>query len=434
MEHLLAARTIMGLSLGFHILFAAVGMTMPFFMATSHFLYLRSGNKEDLILTRMWSKGVAILFAVGAVSGTVLSFELGLLWPEFMKHAGPIIGMPFSWEGTAFFLEAIALGLFLYGWDKMHKWVHWGSGLLVGLSGFASGIFILSANSWMNSPSGFEWVNGQAVNIDPVKAMFNEAWLHQTLHMQLAAFQAVGFAVAGIHALLLIRKHNIELNLRALKISLFFGAFASLLQPLSGHFAAQRVAELQPAKLAAMEAHFKTQKNAPIIIGGIPNVSEEKVDYAIEIPGVLSFLAFNDFDAEVKGLDQFPKEEWPAVTVTHFAFQIMVGIGTLMAGIGTLFFYLVWKKKLNSNAFLRTLILTSPLGFVAIEAGWIVTELGRQPWIIYGVMKTKDAVTKFPDLYFHGILFLSIYFILSLATAWLLYRQIKVANKIWEIP
>ncbi|RYZ51822.1 MAG: cytochrome ubiquinol oxidase subunit I, partial [Proteobacteria bacterium] len=186
-DGLLAARSTMAFSLGFHIIFAAIGMVMPFFMATSHFLYLRTGHKSYLSLTKMWSKGVAILFATGAVSGTVLSFELGLLWPGFMKHAGSIIGMPFSWEGTAFFLEAIAIGIFLYGWDKIPRWWHWFSGVMVGVSGLASGIFVVSANSWMNTPAGFDWVNGAAQNVDPVAAMFNKHWFQQSLHMSLAS-------------------------------------------------------------------------------------------------------------------------------------------------------------------------------------------------------------------------------------------------------
>jgi len=418
----------MAFSLGFHIIFAAVGMTMPFFMAASHYLYLKNGKKEDLALTHMWSKGVAILFAVGAVSGTTLSFELGLLWPNFMKYAGPIIGMPFSWEGTAFFLEAIFLGLFLYGWNKMPRWAHWWSGIMVGVCGFASGIFILAANAWMNSPAGFDWNNGVATNIDPVAAMFNKAWLHQTVHMQLAALQSVGFAVAGIHAVLLLKNRNRELNLRALKISIAFGAVAALLQPLSGHFAAQRVAVLQPAKLAAMESHFKTEKNASLVIGGIPNLEEQTVEYGLKIPGALSFLAFNDFNAEVKGLEEFPREEWPPVLITHVAFQIMVGLGTWMAAFSALLFFLWYRGGLIKPLILKLLVITAPMGFIALEAGWVVTEVGRQPWVIYGILKTKDAVTDFPSLQFHFWLFGVLYLILAFTAVWLLYRQVKAAN------
>ncbi|QDK44505.1 cytochrome ubiquinol oxidase subunit I [Bdellovibrio sp. ZAP7] len=431
MDDLLAARSTMAFSLGFHIIFAAIGMVMPFFMAVAHFLYLKKNRAEDLELTKLWMKGVAILFAVGAVSGTVLSFELGLLWPGFMKHAGAIIGMPFSWEGTAFFLEAIAIGLYLYGWNRMNRWVHWTAGLIVGISGFASGVFVVAANSWMNSPAGFEWVNGQAINIDPIAAMFNRAWLHQTLHMQVAAVQAVGFAVAGMHAFLLLKRKHSTLHLRALKIAMTFATVASLIQPMVGHFAAQKVAEYQPAKLAAMEAHFHTEPRASLIIGGIPDVETGEVHGAVKIPGMLSFLAFNDFNATVKGLNDFPREEWPPVMVTHFAFQIMVGLGTLMIGLGLLYLLLVRKNALP-DWFLKVLMAAAPLGFIAIEAGWVVTEVGRQPWIIYGIMKTKDAVTPMPGVQFHFYLFLVLYFFLSFVTAWLFRRQLQVAERNME--
>src|SRR5437868_7614973 len=205
MDSLLAARLQMAFSLGFHIIFAVIGMVMPFLMSASYWHHIRRGSSEALELTKIWMKGVAIFFAVGAVSGTLLSFELGLLWPEFMRQAGPIIGMPFSWEGTAFFVEAIALGIFLYGWNKLNKWVHWASGVIVGISGVMSGIFVVSANAWMNSPAGFDWIDGKAINVNPVKAMFNGAWLSQSIHMTLAAFISTSFAVAGVHAFLLVR-------------------------------------------------------------------------------------------------------------------------------------------------------------------------------------------------------------------------------------
>lgn len=427
MEDLLAARLTMAFSLGFHIIFAAVGMVMPFMMATAHYLYLRRGEREYLELTKLWMKGVAIMFAVGAVSGTVLSFELGLLWPGFMKHAGPIIGMPFSWEGTAFFLEAVALGLFLYGWNRMNRWAHWFSGLAVGITGFSSGIFVVAANSWMNSPAGFEWIDGQAHNIDPVAAMFNPAWLHQTIHMQVAAIQAVGFGAAGLHAFILLRKPAALLHLKALKIAILFGATASLIQPLVGHFTAQRVAHLQPIKLAAMEGHFETSRFAPLYIGGIPDVEERVMKGGIPIPGALSFLAFDSFDAEVKGLSAFPRDEWPPVVIVHIAFQIMVAIGTLLAGVGLLAL-LALRRGTFSKLLLRILVLMTPLGFIAIEAGWVVTEVGRQPWIIYQIMRTKDALTPMPGMQYHFYLFVSVYVLLGLVTVWLFKRQIQVAE------
>ena len=418
----------MAFSLGFHIIFAAIGMTMPFFMSAAHYQYLKRRDPACLELTRMWMKGVAILFAVGAVSGTVLSFELGLLWPRFMEHAGPIIGMPFSWEGTAFFLEAVAIGLFLYGWERMHPWVHWATGLAVGITGFLSGIFVVAANSWMNAPSGFEWVNGAAHNVDPVAAMFNRGWVHQSLHMQLAALQAVGFAVGGIHAWLYLRGKAPGLNIRALRIAMAFGAAASIAQPFAGHFAGQRVAELQPAKLAAMEAHFETSPRAPLYVGGIPDVETGTVSWGIALPGLLSFLATNDFDAEVAGLDQFPREEWPPVVIVHVAFQVMIAIGTALAALGLLYLWCLWRKQFP-RWYLWLLVPATPAGMIAIEAGWTVTETGRQPWIIYGIMRTADAVTPVPGMIYRFGLFLVLYLGLAAATVWLLRRQIQVAQR-----
>lgn len=428
MDDLVAARATMGFSLGFHIIFASIGMTMPFMMSAAHYLYLKKQDAVYLELTKMWMKGVAILFAVGAVSGTVLSFELGLLWPGFMQHAGAIIGMPFSWEGTAFFIEAIAIGLFLYGWKRMRPWMHWFTGLMVGISGFASGIFVVAANSWMNSPAGFDWVDGAAHNVDPVAAMFNRAWLHQSLHMQLGALQAVGCAVGGIHAWLYLRGRAPDLNLKALKIAMLFGATASLLQPFAGHFAGERVAELQPAKLAAIEGHFTTGPRAPLTLGGIPDADTQTMKWGVEVPGLLSLLAHRDIDAEVIGLDRFPREDWPPLVITHVAFQVMVGIGTLLALSAVLYFWF-YRRAAFPRWFLWSLVLCAPLGMIAIEAGWIVTEVGRQPWIIYGIMRTKDAVTPVPGMVYHFYLFLVLYLGLAAATVWLLRRQIQTVQK-----
>ncbi len=428
MDDLLAARATMGFSLGFHIIFAAIGMTMPFLMSAAHYQYLRKKDPVYLALTKMWMKGVAILFAVGAVSGTVLSFELGLLWPGFMQHAGAIIGMPFSWEGTAFFLEAVAIGLFLYGWNRMHPWVHWAAGLVVGISGFASGIFVVAANAWMNSPAGFDWVDGAAQNIDPVAAMFNRAWPHQSLHMQVAALQAVGFAVGGIHAWLYLRGRAPDLHRKALRIAMALGATASLVQPLVGHWAGERVAELQPAKLAAIEGHFETSRRAPLTLGGIPDAETGTMKWGVPIPGMLSLLAHRDINAEVIGLDRFPREEWPPLVVTHIAFQVMVGIGSLLALVGACYLWYLRRPEFP-RWLLWAIVAAAPLGMIAIEAGWIVTEVGRQPWIIYGIMKTRDAVTPVPGMVYHFVLFVVLYLGLAAATAWLFQRQIRAAQK-----
>ncbi|MFK8105209.1 MAG: cytochrome ubiquinol oxidase subunit I [Saprospiraceae bacterium] len=435
MEALLAARLQMAVSLGWHIIFACIGMAMPFFMAYAEWQWMKTKDPVFLDLAKAWSKGVAIFFAVGAVSGTLLSFELGLLWPTFMEHAGPIFGMPFSLEGTAFFVEAIALGVFLYGWDKISPMAHWFSGLLVGISGVMSGVFVVAANAWMNSPAGFDFVNGEYLNIDPIAALFNDAWFTQALHMTFAAFASTGFAVAGVHAIMLLRGHKIRFHQEALKIALMFGAIAAFAMPITGDLAAKDVAKRQPAKLAAMEAHYHTSKNAPLIIGGIPDDENQKVDYAIEIPGGLSFLAFGDFDAEVVGLDQIPADERPPVAVVHYAFQIMVGLGSFMMFIGMLYFLLRWRKfdYINNKWWLRLVALATPFGFIALEAGWTVTEVGRQPWIIYGIMKTKDALTPMPGIQYSFFIILTVYILLTLTVIWLMYRQIKSIHQKYKV-
>lgn len=431
MDDLLAARLQMAISLGFHIIFACIGMTMPVLMAFSEWRWLRTGKQVYIDLAKAWSKGVAIFFAVGAVSGTVLSFELGLLFPGFMKHAGAIIGMPFSWEGTAFFVEAIALGIFLYGWDKLNRWVHWASGIVVGISGILSGIFVVSANAWMNSPAGFDYVEGEFRNIDPLAAMFNDAWLSQALHMTLAAFIATSFAVAGVHAMLLIRKRNSIFHRTAINIALTFGAIAAFLQPLSGDFSAKDIANRQPAKLAAAEALYQTSKPADLVIGGIPNDEKQRVEYAIHIPGFLSFLAHGNFQAEVIGLDQFPEDERPPVLITHIAFQLMVACGMLLAIAGLMFliFRWKWKQVLRKKWWLVFVALLTPLGFLAVEAGWTVTEVGRQPWIIYGIMKTKDAVSPMPGLKYSFYLVTLVYLLLSLLLFYMMKKQIRLIEK-----
>jgi cytochrome d ubiquinol oxidase subunit I len=434
MDDFLAARSQMALSLGFHIIFSCIGMVMPFFMAVSHYKWLRSNQEVYKNLTKAWSKGVAIFFATGAVSGTMLSFELGLLWPRFMEHAGPIFGMPFSLEGTAFFIEAIALGFFLYGWNKLNKWFHWFTGVVVGVSGLASGILVVAANAWMNSPAGFDFVNGRYLNIDPIQAMFNKAWFSQALHMCLAAFTATGFAVAGVHALMILRNKNRDFHFKAFRIAAVFACIGAILQPLSGDISAKDVADRQPAKLAAMEALYKTEKPAPLLIGGIVNEKDKTVKGAIKIPGALSFLAHGDFHAEVKGLDQIPENEHPPVAITHYAFQIMVGIGTLLALISVIFFINMIRKRsvIDKRWLLKLFVASIPLGYIALEAGWVVTEVGRQPWIIYGIMRTKDAVTPMPGIAYSFYIFSAIYISLSIVVTFLLYRQIKMVPVVYD--
>jgi cytochrome bd ubiquinol oxidase subunit I len=434
MSDLLAARSQMGVSLAFHILFAVVGIAMPVLMVVAERRWQVTGHEIYLDLAKRWSRGTAILFAVGAVSGTVLSFELGLLWPGFMELAGPIIGMPFSLEGFAFFTEAIFLGIYLYGWDRIGPRTHLAAGIMVAVSGALSGIFVVIANGWMNAPTGFDFVNGRAVNVDPLAAMANSAALSQTIHMTLAAYTATGFAVAGIHAFLLLKDRSNAFHRRALAIALSVGAPAAILQPISGDISARYVARHQPVKLAAMEALFETRAGAPLTIGGWPDTERRETRFGLKIPYALSLLAFHDPKAVVKGLDAVPRDEWPNVPAVHLSFQVMVALGTYMAIVALWVAWLAWRRAdLAHNRWLmRAIALATPMGFIAVEAGWMVTELGRQPWVIYGVLKTADAVTPMPGLIVPFLTFTLLYCFLGVIVVWLLYRQIIRSPKIPE--
>jgi cytochrome d ubiquinol oxidase subunit I len=347
-----------------------------------------------------------------------------------MKQAGPIIGLPFSWEGTAFFLEAIALGLFLYGWERLPERAHFVAGVLVGVCGVASGILVVSANGWMNSPAGFRWVNGQALDVDPVAAMFNAAWASQALHMTLAAFVSTSFAVAGVHALRLLRQPGARLHQLGLRIALVIGGISAVLQPISGDHSAKDVARRQPAKLAAMEGLYRTQRGAPLLIGGVPDDATQSVSFGLEIPHGLSFLAFADPDAQVTGLDRIPRDEWPPTLVCHAAFQVMVGCGSVLLAVGMLSFYLLRRRPaaLGTRWFLALIALCTPLGFLAVEAGWVVTEVGRQPWIIYGVLRTSEALTPMPGLRFTLLASVLIYLLLTAVVFGVLRDVIRKAE------
>jgi cytochrome d ubiquinol oxidase subunit I len=419
------ARSQMAMSLAFHIVFAALGIGMPLLMVLAEGAWLRTGQPVYLELSKRWAKGAAILFAVGAVSGTVLSFELGLLWPGFMAAAGAIIGMPFSLEGFAFFSEAIFLGVFLYGRDRLTPWLHWLSGVAVAASGILSGIFVVTANAWMNAPAGFTFRDGRFTGIDPVAAMLNPASLHEALHMTLAALVATGFAVAAVHAFLLRRNPASLFHRRALGLALAVGCVSIPLQIASGDLSARTVGRLQPAKLAAMEAHYRTRAGAPLLIGGLPDDATRTTRYALTIPRGLSLLLASDPTASVAGLEETPRRDWPNVRVVHGSFDLMVLSGFALLAVAGWSGW-VWLRHgslADHPRLLRTLVAAGPLGFVAIEAGWVVTEAGRQPWIIYNVMRTADAVTPMPGLAVPFAVFTLLYVFLAGVVFVLLRRQ-----------
>jgi cytochrome d ubiquinol oxidase subunit I len=432
MTDLLAARSQMALSLAFHILFAIAGMAMPLLMILAEWRHQRSKDPALLELAKRWAKGTAILFAVGAVSGTVLSFELGLLWPEFMRHAGPLIGMPFSLEGFAFFLEAIFLGLYLYGWDRLSPRVHLLCGVGVAICGMASAVFVTAVNAWMNEPVGFtrDPGTGDFIGIDPWAPFQSPAFFPQALHVGLSAYVAIAFMVLGIHAWSLRRDPDNPLHRAAFKLALGLALISVPAQVLSGHHSAQHIGHNQPTKLAAAEALFHTQTRAPLSIGGIPDLEAMELRGAIEIPGALSFLAFNDFDAEVQGLEEVPREDWPPVTVTHVAFQIMVGCGSAMLLVAAIGGLMWWRRKTPwaNRRYLTLAMLSAPLGLIAVEAGWVVTEVGRQPWVIHGEMRTADAVTPMPELTGTFLLITTLYLFLGVVVIILLRNHVLASE------
>jgi len=426
-DSLLAARLQMAVSLGFHILFAVAGMAMPLFMVLAEWRHLRTQRPEYLELAQRWAKGTAILFAVGAVSGTVLSFELGLLWPRFMEHAGPLIGMPFSLEGFAFFLESIALGIYLYGWKRVPPKVHLASGAVVAVAGLASGVFVVAVNAWMNTPRGFRITpQGEFVDIDLWQAFFTPAFPTQAAHTAISAYSSVGFAVLGIHAYRLLRQPGSAFHLAAVRVALPVAFVAAVLQVVTGDLAAKHLADHQPVKLAAAEALFHTERGAGLALFGVPNTETESLDAAVHLPRALSLLAQGNLDAEVKGLDSAPRDEWPSVPLVFVSFRIMVACGFALLVLGSWGAYKLLRRRpiASDRRFLWAATACGPLGLIAVEAGWMVTELGRQPWIIRGVMRTAEAVTPMPNIVISFVISCAVYLLLGAVVAVLLTRYV----------
>jgi len=399
MDSLTAARIQMTVSLAFHMVFAAIGIGMPLLMACVEWKWLRSGKPHYKELAKTWAKTTGLLFAVGAVSGTALALELGLLWPRYLEILGPVVGHIFGLEGYAFFLEAIFLGLYLYGWDRLSPWSHWACGVVIAFSGMMSGVFVLGVNAWMQQPVGFDW-DGTVVTVtDPIAIFRQPLWLSMAIHSTLACYMSVGFAVAGWYAWQALRNGMNDSNRTGLRLAMCVGGVSALLQPLSGDLLAKSVYRTQPAKFAAMEGQFQTERRAPLRIGGWPDEERGETRWAIEIPGGLSFLATGNPDAAVEGLNTFPESERPNPEIVHLSFQAMVGSGFVLMMLTVWFLIAAFRDRNRYERFagrkwlLRAIAISAPLGFLGLEAGWLVTEAGRQPWAIYKVIRVSDAVT-----------------------------------------
>ncbi|GIH24001.1 cytochrome ubiquinol oxidase subunit I [Acrocarpospora phusangensis] len=417
---LLAARMQMALSLGWHIILACLGVGMPAITLIAEWRGHVTGDPRYRLLARRWARAMGVLFAVGAVSGTILSFEMGLLWPGLMSTYGQVIGLPFALEGVAFFIEAIFLGIYLYAWDRLPPIPHLLAGVPIVLAGVASAFFVVTANAWMQQPTGFSVENGRVVAVDPWAAMFNPATPPQTVHMILAAFMVAGFAMASVYAVAMLRGRRDRYHRTGFLLPFAVAAAITPVQIGVGDWAAHFVADNQPVKLAAMEGVFETGRGVPLHLGGI--AVDGQLRWALEIPNGLSLLAHWDPDAEIVGLNETPPADRPPVNVVHWAFQIMVAMGLALLALAVWAAVSWWRHREmpRSAWFLRASALSGLAAVLALEAGWVVTEVGRQPWIVYGVLRTRDAVNPAPGLVWGFVLVSVIYVALTVASVYVL--------------
>ena len=422
-HYLLEARQMQALSFAVHIPLVCFGISFPVMVLFMEWLGHRTGDRLYLTLARRWTKVMAVLFGVGVITGTVLSFEMGLLWPNFTGTFGSVFGLGFAIEGFSFFMEAIFIGIYVYGWGRLSARWHLLSGIPVVLTGFTGSLMVIAVNAWMNHPGGFRLVAGKVVDVHPFRALFENSYLwHELVHMYVAGYIVTGFLVAGWYAFCRVRGRWGRYERTALAVPLTIAALAAPVQILVGDWAARDVAETQPIKLAAIEGLYKTTRGAPEHVLGW--FTDNQLKYGIAIPHLLSILAFHSWNATVRGLESVPASQRPPVNVVHWSFQIMVGIGTLLALLAVVYLGLwIWKKRLPESIwFYRALIFAGPLAVVALIAGWVVTEVGRQPWVVYNVMPTAAAVTGAHGIPVgYGALAAS-YVVVACGLAWVLRR------------
>ena len=421
------ARQMQALSFVVHIPLVCFGIAFPAMVLFPEWLYLRTGDDLYRTLARRWSRVMVALFAVGVITGTILSFEMGLLWPNFTGTFGAVFGLGFAIEGFSFFLEAIFIGIYVYGWDRLSARWHFASGFPIVLAGMTGSLMVISVNGWMQHPSGFAIRSGRAVDVHPVHALFgNSFFWHELVHMYLAGYIVTGFLVAGVYAFARLRGRWGRYERTALAIPLTIAAVASPAQGLVGDWAAREVASAQPTKLAALEGVPKTTRGASEHLLGW--YTDGRVKYGLRIPKLLSFLAYHDPNARVQGLDAVPPDRRPPVNVVRVAFQLMVGIGTLLALLGVVYLAVrVRRRRLpESRWFYRALTLAGPLSLVALIAGWVTTEVGRQPWVVYEVMLTRQAVTGASGIPVGYATLVAVYLLLAGAVVWVL-RQLARA-------
>ena len=424
-EYLFEARQMQALSFAVHIPLVCFGVAFPVLVLGVEWLGRRRGDPLLLTLARRWSKVMIALFAVGVVTGTILSFELGLLWPQFMATYGDVFGLAFALEGFSFFVEAIFIAIYVYGWDRLSPRAHMLSGLPVVLAGFTGSLMVIAVNGWMNHPSGFRLENGRTVDVEPMRALFGNSYFwHEMIHMYLAAFLVAGFVTASVYAVAWLRGDRDRYVRVAMAVPLVVAAVAAPAQVVIGDWAAREVARNQPTKLASFEGLGRTERGAPLHIGGWYDEETGEVRYGVAIPKLLSLLAFHDPEAEVQGLEEVPVADRPPVNVVRVAFATMVGIGTLMAVFSVVLLVVSWRLRAlpEGRPLAWCVAALGPLSVVALIAGWVTTEVGRQPWVVYGLMRTEEAVTGATGIPVGYAALAIVYAALALATVLLLRR------------
>jgi cytochrome bd ubiquinol oxidase subunit I len=393
---LLPAREQMAFTLGFHIILVPFGVAFTFLMLVANFRGIRRGDADALLLAQRWSKVAAVLFAVGAVSGTVLSFELGLLWPGLMGRFGAAYGIPFAVEGIFFFIEAIFVAIYIYGWKRLSPWAHFWSGVPVTLAGLGGTASVVAANAWMNQPGGITMRAGRVVDVNPWAVLFNGAFWYEALHMFLAAYIVAGFVVAGVYAAGMLKGRRDRYHRVGFLIAFTTAAVVMPLQIFVGDVAAREVFKHEPAKFAAIEVLPHTSTHVPETLGGL--LVNGKVRYGVGIPDGASLLSGLSTSTRIQGLDAVPADVRPAprlVNTVHLAFDVMVGAGFALLALSVWFALAWWRRRdlPRSRWFLRAATIAGLVSIVSLECGWIVTEVGRQPWTVRGLLLTRDAVT-----------------------------------------
>lgn len=425
MDEILVARSLFGTTMAFHIIFATIGVGLPLMILTAEIVYQRTKEKEYVVMAKRWTKTFSVLLGVGIPTGTIAGVQLSLLWPGFMEVIGQVMPLPFQIEIYAFFIEALFMSIYVYAAERIHPSLRIISLVLVALGALGSAVLITNVHAFQGTPAGFRYSNGEFLDINPWKAFFNPSFFVTAGHVAVSAYVAGAFVVASVAAFKMLRnKHESKVYLfhqKALFLSLVVGGTFAFLTAISGHSSAQYLHRYQPEKLAAAEGLFETQSHAPLAIGGFTDRETEEVKWAIEIPWALSFLANNSFDTVVKGLHDFPEEEWPPLFI-HTLFNGMVGIGMLLIVLPLI--VLLWKRLMKKNnlpkALLWILVLSGPLSIMAIEFGWIFACTGRQPWVIYRILKTADSATNANGLGILFGLFIAIYIILGIAVVFVL--------------